>query len=107
MNRPLRGERESAATTRYVGCFFLPIRIRRSFTATCVRPYVSRGTARVQRTMMVPVGGSAQARQGEGLLRRGVRRGGRTARTAALLGLLALAAAALLGAGEAGDALHH
>src|SRR5205085_6050679 len=34
MNRPLRGERESAATTRYVGCFVLPIRMSRSFTAT-------------------------------------------------------------------------
>src|SRR5574338_1418281 len=33
MNRPLRGDRESAATTRYVGCFFLPIRMRRSLTA--------------------------------------------------------------------------
>src|SRR3954452_15292649 len=35
MNRPLRGERESAATTRYVGCFVLPMRMSRSFTATC------------------------------------------------------------------------
>src|SRR4029450_13580881 len=34
MNRPSRGERTSAATTRYVGCFFLPIRMRRSLTAT-------------------------------------------------------------------------
>src|SRR5207253_2501157 len=38
MNRPLRGERESAATTRYVGCFVLPIRMSRSLTATCVHP---------------------------------------------------------------------
>src|SRR5689334_3882184 len=36
MNRPSRGERPSAATTRYVGCLVLPIRIRRSFTAICV-----------------------------------------------------------------------
>src|SRR5436309_14069466 len=36
MNRPSRGDRLSAATTRYVGCFFFPIRIRRSFTATSV-----------------------------------------------------------------------
>src|SRR5689334_15510447 len=34
MNRPLRGDRESAATTRYVGCLVLPIRMSRSFTAT-------------------------------------------------------------------------
>src|SRR5437764_9642809 len=33
MKRPSRGERESAATTRYVGCFFLPMRLRRSLTA--------------------------------------------------------------------------
>src|SRR5262249_44260114 len=32
IKRPLRGDRESAATTRYVGCFVLPIRIRRSLT---------------------------------------------------------------------------
>src|SRR5690606_41383327 len=36
MDRPSRGDRESAATTRYVGCFFLPIRMRRSLTATAV-----------------------------------------------------------------------
>src|ERR1700687_2996233 len=36
MNRPSRGERASAATTRYVGCLVLPIRMRRSFTATTV-----------------------------------------------------------------------
>src|SRR5437867_13393487 len=34
MKRPSRGERASAATTRYVGCFFLPMRLRRSLTAT-------------------------------------------------------------------------
>jgi hypothetical protein len=34
MNRPFLGERLSAATSRYVGCFFFPIRTRRSFTAT-------------------------------------------------------------------------
>src|ERR1044071_4021083 len=34
MKRPSRGDRASAATRRYVGCFFLPIRMRRSFTAT-------------------------------------------------------------------------
>src|SRR3954447_1926146 len=33
MKRPSRGERASAATTRYVGCLVLPIRMRRSFTA--------------------------------------------------------------------------
>src|SRR5207253_421469 len=30
--RPSRGDRASATTTRYVGCFFLPIRMRRIFT---------------------------------------------------------------------------
>ena len=30
----LAGDRLSAATTRYTGCFFFPIRTRRSFTAT-------------------------------------------------------------------------
>src|SRR4051794_24737638 len=44
MNRPSRGDRLSVATTRYVGCFFLPMRIRRSFTATdsfsCRSPHV-------------------------------------------------------------------
>ena len=34
MNRPSRGERPSATTTRYVGCFFFPTRMRRIFTAT-------------------------------------------------------------------------
>src|SRR5438270_12603027 len=34
MKRPSRGERASAATTRYDGCFFLPMRLRRSLTAT-------------------------------------------------------------------------
>src|SRR5947208_2449526 len=34
MKRPSRGELLSAATMRYVGCFFLPILMRRSFTAT-------------------------------------------------------------------------
>src|SRR3954454_18967288 len=38
MNRPSRGDRPSAATRRYVGCFFFPIRIRRSFNATCSSP---------------------------------------------------------------------
>src|SRR4051794_19777461 len=33
MNRPSRGERESAATMRYCGCLVLPTRVRRSFTA--------------------------------------------------------------------------
>src|SRR4051794_29429028 len=33
MNRPSRGERLSAATTRYDGCLVLPTRIKRSFTA--------------------------------------------------------------------------
>src|SRR5688500_9772077 len=33
MNRPSRGERPSAATTRYVGCLVLPMRMSRSFTA--------------------------------------------------------------------------
>jgi hypothetical protein len=33
MNRPSRGERLSAATTRYDGCLVLPTRMRRSFTA--------------------------------------------------------------------------
>src|SRR5690606_28864712 len=33
MNRPSRGERASAATMRYWGCFFLPTRVRRSLTA--------------------------------------------------------------------------
>src|SRR6476646_8581145 len=37
MMRPSRGDRASATTTRYVGCFFLPTRIRRIFTATVVR----------------------------------------------------------------------
>src|SRR5207237_8740322 len=40
-HRPLRGERESAATTRYVGCFVLPIRMSRSFTATVHTSFVS------------------------------------------------------------------
>src|SRR5690349_1348286 len=34
MKRPSRGDRPSATTTRYVGCFFLPTRMRRIFTAT-------------------------------------------------------------------------
>src|SRR5258708_321876 len=38
MSRPSRGERLSAATTRYVGCLVFPIRIRRSFTATSSSP---------------------------------------------------------------------
>src|SRR5210317_2446443 len=33
MNLPSRGERESAATMRYWGCFFLPMRVRRNLTA--------------------------------------------------------------------------
>ena len=33
MNRPSRGLRASATTTRYVGCFFLPTRIKRILTA--------------------------------------------------------------------------
>src|SRR5689334_4441293 len=36
MKRPSRGERLSAATTRYDGCLVLPTRMRRSFTAMCV-----------------------------------------------------------------------
>jgi hypothetical protein len=32
MNRPSRGLRSSATTTRYDGCFFLPTRIRRILT---------------------------------------------------------------------------
>src|SRR5665213_1869070 len=35
---PGRGGRLSAATTRYVGCFFLPMRTKRSFTATTKFP---------------------------------------------------------------------
>src|SRR5260221_10846079 len=31
--RPSRGDRASATTTRYVGCFVLPTRIKRIFTA--------------------------------------------------------------------------
>src|SRR5690242_6678432 len=38
MKRSSRGERPSATTTRYVGCFFFPTRIRRIFTATEVVP---------------------------------------------------------------------
>ena len=34
MMRPSRGLRSSATTTRYVGCFFLPTRMSRIFTAT-------------------------------------------------------------------------
>src|SRR5262245_10275732 len=34
MNRPSRGLCESATTTRYVGCFFLPTRIKRILTDT-------------------------------------------------------------------------
>src|SRR5262245_34097404 len=45
MNRPLRGERESAATTRYVGCLVLPIRISRSLTATVCTSFVVGGPA--------------------------------------------------------------
>jgi hypothetical protein len=33
MKRPSRGERESAATILYIGCFFFPIRRNRNRTA--------------------------------------------------------------------------
>src|SRR5207237_3780142 len=41
--RPSRGDRASATTTRYVGCFFLPIRIRRILT-TALPPLLSMTT---------------------------------------------------------------
>src|SRR3954471_13378249 len=51
MNRPSRGARDSAATTRYVGCFFLPIRMRRSFTTVSLLSGL--GTGRQNRPSMV------------------------------------------------------
>src|SRR5437764_3868560 len=44
--RPSRGDRASATTTRYVGCFFLPIRIRRILT-TDLPPFPQKTTGEV------------------------------------------------------------
>src|SRR5215204_4630042 len=48
MKRPSRGDRLSAATTRYDGCLVLPTRIRRSFTAICSCLLVEAGVSRGQ-----------------------------------------------------------
>src|SRR4029453_11285887 len=98
MNRPSRGDRESAATTRYVGCFFLPMRIRRSLTATRVLLSFVSGVARLL----------VEARQGERLTRCGPAATTRGCHPAAALAALAalLAAPYTLGPGQSRHALH-
>src|SRR5262245_41550851 len=68
MNRPSRGARTSAATTRYVGCFCLPIRMRRSLTATVHSLRVQRDSttleAAVRPVMLDCDAGSVQAGPG-------------------------------------------
>src|SRR5437773_1877340 len=101
MNRPLRGERESAATTRYVGCFVLPIRMSRSFTATVRTSFVVGGPTSVVagRGLVQPREATIIADPGDGERRRLARLGlgalGRHPSPASLalaLGLLHLAA---------------
>src|SRR5438270_797338 len=75
MNRPFRGERESAATTRYVGCFVLPIRMSRSFTATVRTSFVVGGP-----TSVVAGPGSVQPREATIIADTGDREGRRLAR---------------------------
>src|SRR5687768_9371255 len=62
MMRPSRGLRSSATTTRYVGCFFLPTRMRRIFTDTTGRPPVLRRSLAAG----IPVGALQVARSAAG-----------------------------------------
>src|SRR5688500_4686311 len=108
MNRPLRGERASAATTRYVGCFFLPIRMRRSFTATWLSlpVYEIESMVRQSRPAIVPArGGSVQT----GQLQLGLRALGKGQRTlgGGAPALLRLAALRALLAALRHELLHH
>src|SRR4051794_9924505 len=112
MNRPLRGERESAATTRYVGCFVLPIRMSRSLTATCVHPSLSEGPTSVvgQSGLVQPREATIIADSGDGEGRRLAGDGLRALRGDPSAAGLALAFALLHLATEAGHvahALHH
>src|SRR5688500_13372846 len=108
MNRPLRGERASAATTRYVGCFFLPIRMRRSFTATWFLFLFTKSnrSVRQSRPAIVPAGGgSVPSRELQLVLRPLGKRGHALRRSPPALLVLASLRALLAALGH--ELLHH